>query len=63
MGGYKLQHEKTGKIIVNGLTRKHMTFETEDRARHFADSMTRSSHLDGNAFNSVRPSNYKVIAA
>lgn len=62
MSRFVIKNSKTLKVVKSCITTKPMTFDTEEKARYFADSMERDSVLDKTAFNSVRPSKYQVYA-
>lgn len=60
---FKVQNTRNGKFVKDAITCQVKTFDSAEAAEHMAACLHRSSILDATAWNSVRRTNYVVVAA
>lgn len=60
---FQVQNTRTGRFVGDAITGKTRNFEKLEVAQKWADNMHRNSCLNATAWNSVRPSVYKVVSA
>ncbi len=60
---FNVKNTKTGKLAKDPITMHPHSFESVEHAQKFADGMTLDSVLRSTAWNSVRKTTWKVVAA